>query len=101
MDQLRATVFAGPAQAPEWPWIAAPSAGLLQGMATVDGEIAPDAKVTLIHEGQWLRDISSGGDGWFGAVELPPGRYTVVITRADGRQSAVEATITPGLVTSL
>lgn len=101
MDHLRATVFAGPAQAPSWPWIVAPSTGHLQGMAVVDGQITPDAKVSLIHEGQWLKDIYSGADGWFGAVELPPGRYTVVVTRADGRQGVVETTVMPGLVSSI
>jgi len=101
MDQLRATVFAGPAQAPSWPWIEAPTGGHLQGIAAVDGQVAAGAKVTLIREGQWLKDIGSGPDGWFGAVELPPGRYTVVFTTWDGRQGAVETTITPGLVTSL
>lgn len=102
IDQLRATAFAGPARVPDWPWISAPTGGHLQGMATVDGQITPDAKVTLIRDGQWLGDIYSTGDGWFGAVELPPGPYTVVITRSsDGHQSAIQTTITPGQVTSL
>jgi len=101
MDQLRATVFAQPAVAPAWPWIVAPTGGHLQGIATVDGQLAPDAKVTLIRDGVWLRDIAAMGDGWFGAVELPPGQYTIVVTSADGRQSWMQAPIYPGLVTSL
>jgi uncharacterized lipoprotein YddW (UPF0748 family) len=101
MDQLRATVFAQPARAPDWPWIVAPSGGMLQGIAGVGGEVAGGAKVTLIHEGQWLRDIAAAGDGWFGAVELPPGQYTVVVTLADGRQEWRQATVTAGLVTSM
>jgi uncharacterized lipoprotein YddW (UPF0748 family) len=101
MDQLRATVFAEPAQAPVWPWIAAPTGGMLQGIASVEGQVAGGARVTLIHEGQWLRDIAAAGDGWFGAVELPPGLYTVVITLADGRQEWRQAPVYPGLVSSL
>lgn len=101
MDLLRATVFAQPASAPEWPWIAAPTGGHLQGIATVDGQVAPDAKVTLFHNGEWLRDIHASADGWFGAVELPPGAYTIAITRADGAQTWLSATVAPGLVTSL
>ncbi len=102
MDQLRATVFAQEARAPVWPWVASPSGGHLQGIAAVDGQLAPEAKVTLIREGVWLGDIFAGADGWFGAVELPPGRYTIVVTRAgDGRQAAIETTITAGLVTGL
>lgn len=101
MDALRATVFATPAAAPNWPWITAPTGGHLQGMAVVAGAIAPDAKVTLIHEGAWLGDIYATADGWFGAVELPPGRYTIVVTRGDGAQAVYEATVRAGLVSSL
>jgi uncharacterized lipoprotein YddW (UPF0748 family) len=101
MDQLRATVFAQPARAPDWPWIVAPTGGHLQGIAAVDGQVAPEAKITLIRDGVWLRDVYASADGWFGAVELPPGVYTIVITRADGRQAWLSAPVRPGLVTSL
>ncbi len=101
MDQLRATVFAQPARAPDWPWIVAPTGGHLQGIAAVDGQVAPEAKVSLIRDGVWLRDLSASADGWFGAVELPPGAYTIVVTRADGRQTWLSAPIVPGVVTSL
>jgi uncharacterized lipoprotein YddW (UPF0748 family) len=100
MDQLRATVFAQPARAPAWPWIVAPTSGMLQGIASVDGQIAPDARVTLIHEGVWLRDLQAGADGWFGAVELPLGTYTLVITHPDGRQNSLSTLVVPGLVSS-
>ncbi|HMQ30252.1 MAG TPA: family 10 glycosylhydrolase [Chloroflexaceae bacterium] len=101
MDQLRATVFAQPARAPDWPWIVAPTGGHLQGIAAVDGQVALDARVTLFHNGVWLRDLHASADGWFGAVELPPGAYTIAITRADGRQAWLSAPVRPGLVTSL
>jgi uncharacterized lipoprotein YddW (UPF0748 family) len=101
MDQLRATVFAQPASPPDWPWIAAPTGGHLQGIAMVDDQIVPEAKVSLIRDGVWLRDIYASADGWFGIVELPPGAYTIAITRADGKQSWRTTTINPGLVTSL
>lgn len=101
MDQLRATVFAGPARVPTWPWIAAPTGGMLQGIAAVNGTVTPGAKVTLIRDGQWLRDIGAGGDGWYGAVELPPGAYTVIITAGDGSQAVYQTTVSPGLVASV
>lgn len=101
MDQLRATVFAQPARAPAWPWIAAPTGGHLQGIASVGGQVAGNAKVTLIRDGVWLRDLFAAGDGWFGAVELPPGSYLVVVTLPDGRQEVRRATVNAGLVTSL
>jgi uncharacterized lipoprotein YddW (UPF0748 family) len=101
MDQLRATVFAQPARAPAWPWVFAPSNGMLQGIASVGGQVAGGARVTLIRDGVWLKDIAAAGDGWFGAVELPPGAYTVVITLPDGRQEWRQAPVSPGAVTSL
>ncbi len=101
MDQLRATVFAQPARAPDWPWIAAPTGGMLQGLATVDDQMVPEAKVSLVRDGVWLRDIYASADGWFGAIELPPGAYSIVITRADGKQNWRNTTITPGIVSSL
>ncbi len=101
MDELRATVFAQPAYVPQWPWIVAPTGGHLQGIATIDGQAIPEAKVTLFHQGVWLRDIYSMADGWFGAVELPPGNYNLAITAPDGRQSWFSTTVRPGLVSSL
>ena len=101
MDQLRATVFAQPARAPDWPWIATPTGGHIQGIATVDDQVVPNAKVSLIRDGVWLRDIYASADGWFGAVELPPGPYIIATTRADGKQNWRNTTINPGLVTSL
>ena len=101
MDQLRTTVFAQPAQAPDWPWIATPTGGHIQGIATVDGAVVAEAKVSLIRDGVWLRDIFASADGWFGAVELPPGPYAIAITRADGKQNWRFVMVNPGLVTSL
>jgi uncharacterized lipoprotein YddW (UPF0748 family) len=101
MDDLRRSVFAAPAAPPAWPWITNPTGGHIQGIATIDGQVAPDAKVTLIREGAWLGDIYATADGWYGAVELPPGRYMVVITREDGAQAVYETTVTAGVVSGL
>ncbi|EFO80141.1 hypothetical protein OSCT_2002 [Oscillochloris trichoides DG-6] len=101
MDELRNGVFAQPARVPDWPWIVNPTGGHLQGIATVEEQVVPGAKISLIHNGVWLRDIYASADGWFGAVELPPGEYIIAITRADGVQSWRNATITAGVVTSL
>lgn len=100
-DQLRAGVFSQPARVPAWPWVFAPTSGMIQGIAVVDGQVAPEAKIALVHNGQWLRDVYAAADGWYGAIELPPGQYTVVITRADGRQSFAAIGVYPGLVASL
>lgn len=100
MDQLRQTVFAQPARAPEWPWIANPTHGMLQGIATIDGEIVPNAKISLVKDGTWSHDIFASMDGWYGAVELEPGTYTLIVTDPrDGRQTQYDnVVVTPGQV---
>jgi Uncharacterized protein conserved in bacteria len=100
MDQLGSTIFAQPAQAPNWPWIANPTTGMIQGIATIDGEVLRAGRVTLIRDGEWVKDISISYDGWFGSVELEPGTYTVVIQHPDGRTVELMQPVHPGLVTS-
>lgn len=79
MDQLRSTVFAQPAQAPTWPWVAYPTTGHLQGIATIEGQVVADAHITLYRNGAWTREFTGTGDGWYGVIELEPGQYTVVV----------------------
>jgi hypothetical protein len=74
---------------------------MLQGIASVEGQVAGGAKISLIRDGVWLRDLAAAGDGWFGAVELPPGNYSVVVTLPDGRQEWRQTVVRPGLVSSL
>ncbi len=99
MDYLGATVFAQPARAPAWPWVVSPTKGMVQGIATIDGEIIPDAQVSLIKDGQWVRDVTASVDGWYGAVELEPGTYAVLVKAADGREAIYEGvSVVPGVV---
>lgn len=77
MQLLRANLFAAPSPAPTWPWIAQPTTGHLQGMAMIDNQLVPDAHVTLFRDGAWVREFTAAVDGWYGAVELEPGTYTV------------------------
>lgn len=100
MDQLRSTVFAQPAVAPNWPWITAPTTGHLQGIASIDGQVIPDAHVGLFKDGNWVRDLTASYDGWYGAVDLEPGAYTVVIHGADGRTVEHQVAIIAGTVMS-
>lgn len=100
MDQLRATVFAQPASAPEWPWIAYPTTGHLQGIAAIDGQVVSDAHVALFKDGNWVRDLTASYDGWYGAVDLEPGTYTVVIHGPDGRTVEHSVFIQAGRVTN-
>jgi uncharacterized lipoprotein YddW (UPF0748 family) len=101
MDALRGSVFAQPARAPVWPWIANPTTGHLQAIAAVDGLPTPDAHVSLFREGVWQRDLSASFDGWFGAVDLEPGSYTALVrSPAGGRTAEIALEVLPGLVAS-
>lgn len=101
MDQLRATVFSQPAQPPVWPWIAYPTGGHLQGIAAIEGQVVGDAAISLFRDGAWVRDLTAAADGWYGAVELPPGGYTVVIRDpASQRAAQIGLEVRAGLVTS-
>jgi uncharacterized lipoprotein YddW (UPF0748 family) len=102
LDLMRSTVFAAPAQAPVWPWIASPTAGHLQGIAALEGQVLADAHITLFREGAWVRELSAASDGWYGAVELEPGNYTIAIRdrRDAGRAATFEVVVRAGEVTS-
>jgi hypothetical protein len=66
--------FARPAVPPAMGWKAAPSLGHCQG--TVRGpDATPLEAATLELAGPVRRDLPADGNGWFGAVGLPPGRY--------------------------
>lgn len=101
MDQLRSSVFAAPAQAPNWQWVYQPTAGHLQGIAMVDGQIVSDYRVALIKDGQWLRDLPTSYDGWYGAVDLEPGVYNVLIRHPiTGGEVLHEVVVNAGAVTN-
>jgi len=100
MDHLRNTIFAQPARPPAWPWVFYPSAGMLQGVAKIEGQVIPDATVSLIKGDTWVRDLPASADGWYGAVELEPGTYSIRVydpgTEREAWYHGVE--VWPGLV---
>ncbi|MFA9429494.1 glycoside hydrolase family 10 protein [Egicoccus sp. AB-alg2] len=76
-------VFAEPAAVPDMPWKSAPTTGHLAGEVTLSGDAADQVEVTVrrLGPGGEPRTALTDGSGWFGAVDLPPGRYQV---RVDG-----------------
>lgn len=101
MDQLRASVFSQPAQAPDWPWVYHHWLGHLQGIAAIDGEIISDYRVSLVKDGKWLRDIPTAYDGWYGAVDLEPGTYQVVVKHpSNGKEAWHQVIVEAGRVTN-
>ena len=94
-------VFADAAFVPALPWKAAPVHGHLLGfIVDEDGEPFDGAAVRLVDTKTGIeRSTESDGGGFYGFVDLPPGRYVLHGT-ADGRQvNAIAVTITAGLVT--
>lgn len=102
MDFMRSSVFAQPANAPAWPWVVYPSTGHLQGIAAIEGQLIPDAHIVLFRDGVWLREFNASTDGWYGAVELEPGHYSIAINdpRKPERKTVVEVDVRAGAVTS-
>lgn len=101
MDQLRAADFTDYSPPPDWPWIAYPTHGHLQGIAMVNGAIVSDYRVSLLKDGQWVRDIPTSYDGWYGAVDLEPGFYQVYIEHpTTGESVQHEVAVQAGLVTN-
>jgi uncharacterized lipoprotein YddW (UPF0748 family) len=72
--------FAEPAAVPEMTWKTAPTTGHVGGTArTVDGTALDGAPVRFLtqHGRELVAVATTDGSGWFGAVDLAPGRYRV------------------------
>jgi len=104
-DPVTPPVFAGPAVVPEMTWKTQPSTGHVMGTVTT-AEGVPFDQVALE-----LRDAETDallgrrltdGSGWFGFVDLEPGRYKVLVDgdRAQGRRVVV-FTVRAGAVTTV
>jgi uncharacterized lipoprotein YddW (UPF0748 family) len=101
MDQLRETVFSTPAQPPNWRWVYYHDKGHLQGIAAVNGQLVRDHRVALVRDGQWLYDIPTSYDGWYGAVDLEPGTYSIGIRHPEtGQEVWHNVTVQAGQVTN-
>jgi uncharacterized lipoprotein YddW (UPF0748 family) len=106
-DALQAALvdgpFAEPATVPERTWRTQPTTGHLAGTATtVDGEPLDGVEVRISTQRgrQPVAETVVDGSGWFGAVDLEPGRYRVEL--APGSvvgQRAMWIDVEPGSVT--
>jgi uncharacterized lipoprotein YddW (UPF0748 family) len=68
-------VFAEPVPTPRMPWKSNPATGHIMG--TVGGKSLDGLPVVIT--GPEIRTIKTDGKGWFGAVDLKPGRYKVAL----------------------
>jgi hypothetical protein len=70
-------------------------------MAAINGRIISDAHMTLLLNGGWAREFTGAVDGWYGAVDLAPGSYTIVIQDPhSGEQAQYGVVVRAGQVTS-
>lgn len=95
-DAVTPPVFSSAVAVPAMPWKAAPTLGHVRGTLRDDGGAAvPDRAVTLLSDasGAVVRTQTTDGMGWFGFVDLAPGRYRV----GSGARSAT-VDVTPGAV---
>jgi uncharacterized lipoprotein YddW (UPF0748 family) len=78
--------FADPAAVPEMTWKTAPTTGHVAGdVVTRDGTVADQIEVELWQRGQVVDTILTDGNGWFGFVDVAPGRYQVRVAPSDVR----------------
>lgn len=101
---LRAEVFTEDAVVPVMDWKETPSTGHLAGTVTVrSGETADQVDVVVHPVGGTpgtKRVVRTDGSGWFGAVDLAPGRYRLQVVEpgAEGIAST-QVVVTAGAVT--
>ncbi len=89
---LKAEVFTARAEVPEMGWKTAPTAGLVAGNVAVrDGSVADQVEV-MIHPIAGTPGertvVRTDGSGWFGAVDLAPGRYRVQVVEPGAEGTA-------------
>jgi hypothetical protein len=97
-------VFAEDAFLPQFPWKTAPATGHLMGYANrpSDGAALDTATVYIFNaEGALVRTTATDGHGFFGAVDLPPGEYALIIERGPDRQIVTRIQVRIGSVTTV
>jgi len=91
--------WASPVSAPTLPWKASPTVGHLVGWAS--GPAGPLDRATVQVTGPVNRTLLSDANGFFGAVDLPPGSYAAEVVGADPAYRYLGGTVTAGSVTWL
>ena len=104
-DPVTPPVFAGAATVPARPWLAQPTLGHVLGQVTDEAGLALDQVQVDLHDAEtdeYLGTARTDGSGWFGFVDLAPGRYRASV---DGEavygQRVVAFSVVKGEVTEL
>ena len=94
-DTILPPVFAVPAAVPGMPWKATPTTGHLRGtVRTEDGSPFDQVRVDL-YDAETEAFVASrltDGSGWFGFVDLAPGRYKAIVDVEQARRRRVAVT---------
>jgi hypothetical protein len=85
--------FAVPAAAPATPWKFKPTTGHLKGLVvrTTDGRAIDGAEVRIC--GPEDRTLATDATGFFGAVDLKPGDYRIVVSAPGFEGAAADVTV--------
>jgi hypothetical protein len=85
-DALAAGLFAEEAAVPDMPWKSRPTRGHLEGKLEIrGGGVLDQAEVTLTSLANGDKVVRrSDGSGWFGFVDVKPGRYLVQVKLPSG-----------------
>ncbi len=86
---------------PTLTWKTAPTTGHLMGWAVGPAGFLDRTVVTLTSSATLTRTLLTDGNGFFGAVDLPPGDYAAEVKGADWRYHRLIGRVVAGQVTRL
>ncbi len=102
-DATTPPVFAAPVAVPEMPWKTRPTAGHIRGTLRDDaGALLADRAVTLVDDatGAAVGTRTTDGVGWFGFVDVAPGRYRAVAGTRTATVTVTAGTLATATFTS-
>lgn len=97
-DPNATPLFATRASPPVMPWKATPTRGHLRGFVRTAAHGAGLELAILSLTGPTNRTLTSDVTGFFGAVDLPPGDYTLTASWTDWPQQQTNLTVAAGAV---
>jgi uncharacterized lipoprotein YddW (UPF0748 family) len=92
------SIFSTPTTTPAMPWKTAPTLGHLKGIVTRATTGAGIDGAGLALSGAANRALLTDATGFYGAVDLPPGNYTLTASFTNLEPKTVQVTITAGAV---